>query len=103
MGYDIDFDHERAKNWILDVQQELYEVETLLKKVSETCYTQPDEDDTIMNGIKQTGQTMEAFWDNMCNGFKSATKTLENVIGKLFNAGQQVVEDIMGVKDKIGH
>lgn len=99
---DISFKKEEAKQWILDVEQELRLVQTVLDNVSTACQSVPGDEDTIMNGIRETGRTMEAFWSNMCSGFQKTTAIVSGVINKIGDTGDKVVEHINEVKSKIG-
>lgn len=99
---DISIDEAKAKQWILDVKNELSSVETVLKNVTTACTTVPGEDDDIMKGIVSTGETLRSFWDQMCNGFKSATDFISESITKIGTTAGAVIQDINTVKSKIG-
>lgn len=99
---DISIEEAKAREWILDVKNELYSVEEVLKNVTTACVTVPGDDDDIMKGIVSTGETLRNFWDQMCNGFKSATDLISNAISEIGKAAGEVVQDINNVKSKIG-
>ena len=99
---DISIEEAKAKQWILDVKNELSSVETVLRNVTTACVTVPGEDDDIMKGIVSTGETLKNFWDQMCNGFKNATDLISKSIDKIGATAGEVVQDINTVKSKIG-
>lgn len=99
---DLSIDEARAKQWMQDVDQEIEEVEALLKLVSQARSSIPGEDDTIMEGIISTCEALNDFWTQMCNGFKSASKSLTSVIENIGKAASNVVNDINTVKSRIG-
>lgn len=99
---DISIEEAKAKQWILDVKNELSLVEAVLRNVSTACTTIPGEDDDIMKGIVSTGEALREFWDQMCSGFKSATNLISDVITKIGTTAGEVVSDINSVKSRIG-
>lgn len=99
---DISIDEARAKMWIQEVDEEIRDVEALLRKINQAASSIPGEDDDIMKGIEATCNTLNDFWTKMCNGFKSAGKSLTSVIDSLGKAASSVIEDINAVKSKIG-
>lgn len=99
---DISIEEAKAKQWILDVKNELSAVEIVLRNVSTSCTTVPGEDDDIMKGIVSTGEALRGFWDQMCSGFKNATNLISDAISKIGTTAGEVVSDINNVKSKIG-
>ncbi len=99
---DLSIDEARAKVWMEDVNQEIEEVEALLKQINRAASAIPGEDDVIMQNIESTCNVLTDFWNQMCNGFKSANKSLASIIENIGKAATNVVDDINSVKSRIG-
>lgn len=98
---DISIDQARANMWIADVNNELEAVELVLKGVSGSLTSVAGTDDSIMEGIFKVGTAMENAWTNMCNNFKTAQSKLSQVIGRIFDAVEDVVDAAGALRGKI--
>ena len=101
MSTKISIDEAKAQQWILDVQNELRLVETVLSKVAEAQQTIPESNDEIMKSIVATFETLNKKWTDMCSGFNEATGIIGNVIQKIGTAAEDVLSDINGVRSNI--
>lgn len=98
---DISLKEEMARQWIQDVNNEVAQVESLLKTIAQAAATIPGEDDDIMKGIESTCNTLRNAWDNMCNSFKKAGGLLGDAIQRIGKAANEVITDIGNVQKRI--
>lgn len=102
MAYNLNIDEAKARNWYLDVQQEIRLTKETLDKASQAYSTLPEEQDDIMNGIKNTCEALRDFWNNMCDGFNTTLLNFKSAIDTMVNQTTEIVGDVDVVKNKIG-
>lgn len=99
---DISLKEEMARQWIQDVNNEITQVESLLKTIAQAASTIPGEDDDIMKGIESTCNTLQNFWNQMCSGFKKTGSLISEAIQRIGKAADEVVKDVQNVQKRIG-
>lgn len=99
---DVSVDTAKARHWITEVNNELQQVETLLKEVAKASTTIPGEDDPIMKGIETACNKLTDFWNGMVSGFKRTGSLLNEAVDIIEKGGGKVVESISQVISRIG-
>lgn len=99
---DISINEAKAKIWIDDVNHELEQVESILKKVNASLTTTAGSGDSIMEGIYKVGMAMETAWTAMCNNFKSAQELIKNAVDVLGKTGVTIIDEAEALRNKVG-
>lgn len=99
---DLSIDEAKAWVWTREVENEIADVEHVLKNVYASLTAVAGSDDTIMRGISSVGTVLENVWTGMCNGFKEAQKAIEDVFTNIRVTAEGVLTELDGVKGRAG-
>lgn len=91
---DLSFKEERARQWMMDVQNEIQLVHAELQKVNSEAEITPGDEDTILQGIQKCNTAMQDGWTRLCNGFTEATNKVNGAIESLVKVVTQQRQDV---------
>lgn len=74
------FDVARARQWKLDVETELTEVDRLLTEVYTCIQTMPDQEDPILGAIFKVGEDVQGAWTQLNSTLKETMRYTDEII-----------------------
>ncbi|MBM6967129.1 hypothetical protein [Massilimicrobiota timonensis] len=99
-GYDRDFNAEKAKIWKAEVENELIQVSSILKKVNDLCASDPVDGDPILEKFIEVNDVLQKGWTELEKGFKAVIKGLDDIIQDVLKTIQENIEKIDVFKEK---
>ena len=86
MAINLGVNVQLARNWQQKVENELAEVDALLKNVGEVIATPAEEDDTIMCAISQVGRGLTEKWKSLTATFNEVNEECRRIVDRVEKA-----------------
>lgn len=80
-----------------EIENEITQVESILRQAVAACNEFPGEGDTVIEAIEKVGQELDENWTKLIDGFKKIGPILDNIIDNLAKWAEQVVEKLTGM------
>lgn len=98
---DMNIDKDRAKRWVTTVNDELTNVDALLREVTTCIQGIPGDDDVIMQGIQGAGQKLEEAWSELPGIFREVSSKLDQAVETLGEVAATILEGLGSLVSRI--